>query len=163
MSPHDHLARPSVRPLVRPRPPFRGELLRATENHHRAAVTDRPTDRRTEFVRSFVRWHVVQRQLLQRASQGRGRRGTREEGGTGREGGSYRCGYVSWPTTPRRRPLLRSALLRFRRLSLSPSVRAFPSARSMDHLTSVRPAVNARSSSVRRNPLSSPPNRGSRG
>ena len=51
----------------------------------------------------------------------------------GGRGASYRCGYVSWPTTPRR-PLPRSAPLRFR-----------PSVRSMDHLTSVRSEVNARS------------------
>ena len=37
-----------------------------------------PTDRPSEGATDRVRWHVVQRQLLQRASQGRGRRGTRE-------------------------------------------------------------------------------------
>ena len=102
---HLSLARSLARPFLRP--PFRGESLRATENHHRRAGTDRPTERGSEGATDRVRWHVVQRQLLQRASQGRER------------GASYRCGYVSWPTTPRR-PLPRSAPLRFR-----PSVRPF--------------------------------------
>ena len=112
--------------LARPflRPPFRGESLRATENHHRRAGTDRPTERGSERQTEFGGMWCSGSYCSER---GRGRRGTRERGA------SYRCGYVSWPTTPRR-PLPRSAPLRFR-----------PSVRSMDHLTSVRSEVNARS------------------
>ena len=67
--PRSPLSRSLARPFLRP--PLRGESLRATENHHRRAGTDRPSEGATDR----VRWHVVQRQLLQRASQGRGREG----------------------------------------------------------------------------------------
>ena len=112
-----HLSLSLARPFLRP--PFRGESLRATENHHRRAGTDRPTDRARERQTEFGGMWCSGSYCSERAKGGRG--------------ASYRCGYVSWPTTPRR-PLPRSAPLRFRL-----------SVRSMDHLTSVRSEVNARS------------------
>ena len=118
--PRSPLSRSLARPFLRP--PFRGESLRATENHHRRAGTDRPSEGASDRPSSVACGAAA----VIAASEPR-------EGRRGRERGSYRCGYVSWPTTPRR-PLPRSAPLRFR-----------PSARSMDHLTSVRSEVNARS------------------
>ena len=119
--PRSPLSRSLARPFLRP--PFRGESLRATENHHRRAGTDRPSERQTEFGGMWCSGSYCS----ERAKGGGGE-------GRGRERGSYRCGYVSCQQHRGARCLVRLLFV---------SVR--PSARPMDHLTSVRSEVNARS------------------